>query len=28
MKTAKVNGIELNYEIHGKQGSTWLILSH
>jgi 3-oxoadipate enol-lactonase len=28
MKTAKVNGTELNYEIHGKQGSTWLILSH
>jgi 3-oxoadipate enol-lactonase len=28
MKTAKVNGTELNYGIHGKQGSTWLILSH
>jgi 3-oxoadipate enol-lactonase len=28
MKTAKVNGTELNYETHGKQGSTWLILSH
>jgi 3-oxoadipate enol-lactonase len=28
MKTAKVNGTELNYEIQGKQGSSWLILSH
>ena len=28
MKTAKVNGTEINYEIHGKQGSSWLILSH
>jgi 3-oxoadipate enol-lactonase len=28
MKTAKVNGTELNYELHGKQGSSWLILSH
>ena len=28
MKTAKVNGTEINYELHGKQGSSWLILSH
>ena len=28
MKTAKVNGTEINYEMHGKQGSSWLILSH
>jgi 3-oxoadipate enol-lactonase len=28
MKTAKVNGTEIHYELHGKQGSSWLILSH
>lgn len=28
MKKAKVNGIEINYEMRGKQGSSWLILSH
>ena len=28
MKTAKVNGTEMHYEMHGKQGSSWLILSH
>jgi len=28
MKTAKVNGTQINYEIHGRQGSSWLILSH
>ena len=28
MKTAKVNGTEIHYEMHGKQGSSWLILSH
>jgi 3-oxoadipate enol-lactonase len=27
MKT-RVNGIEVNYEIHGKEGAPWLILSH
>ena len=27
MKT-KVNGTELNYELHGKEGAAWLILSH
>jgi len=25
---AKVNGIEINYEIHGKEGAPWLTLSH
>jgi 3-oxoadipate enol-lactonase len=25
---AKVNGIEANYEIHGKQGAPWLTFSH
>jgi 3-oxoadipate enol-lactonase len=28
MKTAKVNGTEIHYELQGKQGSSWLILSH
>ena len=28
MKKAKVNGIEINYEMRGKQGSSWLVLSH
>ena len=28
MKTAKVNGTEIHYEMHGEQGSSWLILSH
>jgi len=28
MKTAKVNGTQINYEMHGRQGSSWLILSH
>jgi len=28
MKTAKVNGTEIHYEMQGKQGSSWLILSH
>lgn len=28
MKTAKVNGTEIHYEMHGKPGSSWLILSH
>ena len=27
MKT-KVNGIEINYELHGKEGAPWLVLSH
>jgi 3-oxoadipate enol-lactonase len=27
MKT-HANGIEVNYEIHGKEGSPWLVLSH
>jgi 3-oxoadipate enol-lactonase len=27
MKT-KVNGIEMHYEIHGKEGAPWLVLSH
>jgi len=27
MKT-RVNGIEVNYEIHGKEGAPWLTLSH
>lgn len=25
---AKVNGTEINYEIHGKEGAPWLVLSH
>jgi len=25
---ASVNGIDINYEIHGKEGAPWLILSH
>jgi 3-oxoadipate enol-lactonase len=25
---AKVNGIEINYEITGKEGAPWLVLSH
>ena len=25
---AKVNGVELNYELHGKEGAPWLVLSH
>jgi 3-oxoadipate enol-lactonase len=25
---AKVNGIEINYELHGKEGAPWLVLSH
>ena len=25
---AKVNGIEINYEIHGAEGAPWLVLSH
>jgi 3-oxoadipate enol-lactonase len=25
---AKVNGIEIHYEIHGKEGAPWLVLSH
>ncbi len=28
MKTAKVNGTEIHYEMHGKPGGSWLILSH
>ena len=27
MKT-RANGIEINYEIHGKEGAPWLVLSH
>lgn len=27
MKT-RANGIEVNYEIHGKEGAPWLVLSH
>jgi len=27
MKT-KVNGTEINYELHGKEGAPWLVLSH
>ena len=27
MKT-RANGIEMNYEIHGKEGAPWLVLSH
>ena len=25
---SRVNGIEVNYEIHGKEGAPWLVLSH
>src|SRR5207237_8380501 len=25
---ASVNGIDINYEIHGKEGAPWLVLSH
>ena len=25
---AKVNGIEIYYELHGKEGAPWLVLSH
>jgi 3-oxoadipate enol-lactonase len=25
---AKVNGIEIHYELHGKEGAPWLVLSH
>jgi 3-oxoadipate enol-lactonase len=25
---AKANGIEINYEVHGKEGAPWLVLSH
>ena len=25
---AKTNGIEANYELHGKEGAPWLVLSH
>jgi len=25
---AKVNGIEINYEVHGRVGAPWLVLSH
>ena len=28
MKKAKVNGTEINYEIHGSEGAPWLVLSH
>ena len=28
MTKAKVNGTELNYEVHGKEGAPWLVLSH
>jgi 3-oxoadipate enol-lactonase len=28
MKTANVNGTQIHYELQGKQGSSWLILSH
>ena len=24
----KVNGIEIHYELHGKDGAPWLVLSH
>ena len=27
MKT-RANGIEINYELHGKEGAPWLVLSH
>lgn len=25
---AKTNGIETNYELHGREGAPWLVLSH
>jgi hypothetical protein len=25
---AKTNGIETSYELHGKEGAPWLVLSH
>jgi 3-oxoadipate enol-lactonase len=25
---AKANGIEINYEVHGKEGAPWLVFSH
>ena len=25
---AQANGIEINYEVHGKEGAPWLVLSH
>ena len=25
---AKVNGIEINYEVHGKEGAPWIVWSH
>jgi 3-oxoadipate enol-lactonase len=28
MSKAKVNGIEINYEVSGKEGAPWLVLSH
>ena len=28
MNKAKVNGTEINYELHGKDGAPWLVLSH
>jgi len=28
MSKAKVNGIEINYEVSGKEGALWLVLSH
>ena len=27
MKT-RANGIQVNYELHGKEGAPWLVLSH
>ena len=24
----RVNGIETNYELHGREGAPWLVLSH
>jgi 3-oxoadipate enol-lactonase len=27
MKT-RANGISVNYELHGKEGAPWLVLSH
>jgi len=25
---AKVNDIEINYEVHGKEGAPWIVCSH
>src|SRR5438552_1520711 len=25
---AAINGIDINYELHGKEGAPWLVLSH